>query len=63
MTFNLNNLFYSHRSSLTGFLMTRVRVRRWAVTVRKRVNFDNNNDDDNDNDDNDDDDFKNDNNS
>ena len=33
MTCYLHNLFYSHRSSLTGLLMTRVRVRRWAVTV------------------------------
>ena len=32
MTCYLHNLFYSHRSSLTGLLMTRVRVRRWAVT-------------------------------
>ena len=28
----LHNLFYSHRSSLTGLLITGVRVRRWAVT-------------------------------
>ena len=35
MTCYLHNLFYSHRSSLTGLLMTRVRVRRWAVTGNK----------------------------
>ena len=35
VTCYLHNLFCSHRSSLTGLLMIRVRVRRWAVTVRR----------------------------